>query len=155
MFLSQRDLRPPATEVTSFTSKTQPQPQESDVEYLWIVAFHWDLEKRNPFSIEPIGNFSDSEVPQSWYRFRLRDDLRKTKINVEMLKGQFSVFAKVERGIIIFLFYALTDRVPTLFNFFCEIAVSGIFCGQIALSGTFQGQNFAISRNFFFFRSVQ
>lgn len=95
IFSSQKDLRP-STDVPSFVSKTQ--PQTSDVEYLWNVVFHWDIGNKTPFSIQPISNFNDKEIPSTWYLFRLRDDLRLKKINISMLNGLYSIFAKVEKG---------------------------------------------------------
>ena len=95
IFSSQPDVRP-STDVPVFVSKTQ--PQKSDVEYMWNVVFHWDLGNKTPFSLQPIANFCDSEVPDTWYIFKLRDDLRKKKIYVKMLNGKYSIFAKVEKG---------------------------------------------------------
>lgn len=95
MFLSQREERP-TTKVPPRPSSSQ--PQKSDVEYMWNVCFHWDIGNQNPFSLQPICNFSDSEVPPSWYHFKLRDELRLKKIDVRMLSGTYSIFCKVEKG---------------------------------------------------------
>lgn len=93
---SQKDIREPNAVRDSGGSKTQ--PQKSDVEYHWNVVFHWDIGNRTPFAIYPRAVFSDSEVPASWYAFKLRDDLRKKKIYIRMLNGNFSIFCKVEKG---------------------------------------------------------
>ena len=95
LFASQKDLRS-KTDVPTFVSKTQ--PQSSEVEYLWIIAFHWDIGETSPFSLQPICNFTESEVPSTWYSFKLRDDLRLKKIDVRALSGQYSIFCKVEKG---------------------------------------------------------
>ena len=96
LFASQQDIRP-STSVPKFFSKTQ--PEKSDVEYLWNISFHWDIENTRPFSLQPISNFSEEEVPPTWYLFNLRDDLRLTKKYIRMLNGEYSIFCKVERGI--------------------------------------------------------
>lgn len=102
MFLSQRDVRPPRTEVQVPVSRSQ--PQKSDVEYLWNLAFHWDIGDRNPFTLQPICNFTEAEVPSTWYMFKLRDELRLKKIDVRILSGLYSIFCKVEKGIFINLY---------------------------------------------------
>ena len=94
MFMSQKELRP--TTDVPFVSKTQ--PEKSEVEYLWNVVFQWDIGNKEPFSLQPLCNFSESEVPPTWYQFKLRDDLRLKKIYVNLLNGQYSIFAKVEIG---------------------------------------------------------
>lgn len=95
MFFSQKDVRP-KTNLPVFLSKSQ--PQKSDLEYLWNIVFQWDIGNKYPFSLQPISNFSESEVPSTWYLFKLRDDLRRKKIYVRALNGNYSIFAKVERG---------------------------------------------------------
>lgn len=96
MFLSsQQDIRP-STEVPSFISKSQ--PQKSDVEYHWVVLFHWSLENNQPFSVHLKSLFSDKEISDTWFSFKLRDDLRRKKIYMRMLNGKYSVFCKVEKG---------------------------------------------------------
>ena len=95
LFASQQDFRP-TTNVPGFLSKTQ--PEMSEQEYLWVIAFHWDIGNTTPFTVQPICNFTESEVPSTWYSFKLRDDLRMKKIDVRMLNGSYSVFCKVEKG---------------------------------------------------------
>lgn len=95
MFASQKNVKV-STKVLEPVSKSQ--PQQSELEYLWNVAFHWDIGNKTPFSLQPIANFTQSEVPLSWYSFKLRDELRLQKIHVEMLNGQYSIFGKVEKG---------------------------------------------------------
>lgn len=96
MFLSQKEVRP-VTDVPGFVSKTQ--PEKSELEYLWYLVFHWDIGNKNPFSLQPVKNFAESEVPRTWLLFNLRDELRQAKIRVRMLNGEYSIFAKVEKGI--------------------------------------------------------
>lgn len=96
LFLSEKEGAPNSDEVPLFVSRSQ--PAKSEVEYLWNVVFHWDIGNKTPFSLQPIKNFTESEIPVSWYLFRLRDDLRKKKIFVTMLNGNYSMFAKVEKG---------------------------------------------------------
>ena len=95
LFASQKDVRP-HTNVPKFISKTQ--AEESNVEYFWNICFHWDIGNKNPFSLQPISNFTEKEVPPTWYLFKLRDDLRLKKVYVRMLNGEYSIFCKVEKG---------------------------------------------------------
>ena len=95
MFLSQKDNRS-KTEAPHFVSKTQ--PKETDVQYLWNIVFHWNMENENPFSIHLKTIFADSEVPPTWYSFKLRDDLRMKKLFIHVLNGNYSIFCKVEKG---------------------------------------------------------
>lgn len=95
MFLSEKESRAPPTSENGAVSRSQ--PEKSEVEYLWNVVFHWDIGNQTPFSLQPIVNFSQSEVPATWYLFKLRDDLRLKKIYIKMLNGQYSIFAKVEK----------------------------------------------------------
>ena len=85
MFLSQSEVQKD-TDPPRFVSKTQ--PQKSELEYMWNVVFHWDIENKAPFSLQSVSHFTDSEVPWTWYAFKLRDDLRLKKINVRILNGQ-------------------------------------------------------------------
>ena len=101
LFLSQKEDRP-AAEVPPRSCKSQ--PQKSEVEYMWNVVFHWDIGNNNPFSLQPICNFTDAEVPPTWYSFKLRDDLRLKKIHVRMLNGTYSIFCKVEKGTLNLIF---------------------------------------------------
>ena len=96
MFLSQKDVVRPRTNVPGFVSKSQ--PQQSEVEYLWNISFHWDIGNAHPFSLQPISNFTEKEVPSTWYSFRLRDDLRRERRYIRMLNGEYSIFCKVEKG---------------------------------------------------------
>lgn len=100
LFSSQKDCRP-STNVPRFVSKTQ--AKKSNVEYLWNISFHWDIGNTEPFSLQPIANFTEAEVPPTWYQFSLRDDLWLKKTYVRMLNGQYSIFCKVEKGIVIII----------------------------------------------------
>ena len=82
-------------DVSRFVSKTQ--PQKSDLEYMYWILFHWDLGNSEPFSIHNKSLFGE-EIPDTWYSFKLRDDLRLKKIYFRMLNGEYSVFCKVEKG---------------------------------------------------------
>ena len=92
---SQREIRKVA-EVPRHYSKTQPQP--SDVEYFWVIVFHWDIENPNPFSLQHRNAFGESDIPKTWFIFKLRDDLRMKKKYYKVLNGHYSVFCKVEKG---------------------------------------------------------
>ena len=92
---SQRESRP-TTEVPRFVSKTQPQP--TDVDYHWVVLFHWDLENPSPFTLHLRALFQKEEIPETWFLFKLRNDLRMKKKYFEVLNGTYSVFCKVEKG---------------------------------------------------------
>lgn len=94
LFLSQQESRP-ATVVPA-VSKSQPQP--SDVQYHWVVLFQFDIENNEPFSLFVRNTFSENEIPESWYRFRLEDDLRLLKRYFRTLNGEYAVFCKVEKG---------------------------------------------------------
>lgn len=131
MFLSQKETRI-STEVEVHMPKSQ--PQRSDVEYLWVVAFHWDIGDGNPFTLQPICNFTESEVPSTWYAFKLRDDLRKKKINVRMLSGEYSIFCKVEKGkqekciVLIADYWCFPLRlVFTFLSFLYRLLIIGVF----------------------------
>ena len=96
MFLSQKDVRP-RTDPRPFISQPLP-PKQSDQDYHWLIVFHWDIGNENPFSVQLKSIFSPSEVPESWYLFKLRDDLRMKKQQIRFLNGSYSVFCKVEKG---------------------------------------------------------
>lgn len=92
---SQKEIRN-STEVPRFISKSQPKP--SDVVYMWVVVFHWDIGNKDPFSLQCRSAFSAADIPETWYSFKLRNDLRKNKIRLDVLNGEYSVFCKVEKG---------------------------------------------------------
>lgn len=92
---SQKDMRS-KTNVPKFWSKTQ--PQKSDVEYFWIILFHHDIGNQYPFTLHIRTLFSTEEIPDTWYLFKLRDDLRFKKQYFRVLNGDYSVFCKVEKG---------------------------------------------------------
>lgn len=116
MFLSQKDVIRPKTNVPEFISKTQ--PEKSAVEYMWNIAFHWDIGNTTPFSLQPIINFNEGEVPATWYLFKLRDDLRMKKKYIRMLNGTYSIFCKVEKGIFSVIFSFFRTKLLLLFSAF-------------------------------------
>ena len=94
---SQPDFRlPPSPPNVNVVSRSQPQP--SDVLYHWVIMFHWDINNKFPFSMFVRSTFPDSEIPDSWYTFRLSEEYRLQKKYLRTLNGQYSVFCKVEKG---------------------------------------------------------
>lgn len=92
---SQKEIRP-RTEVPRCVAQTQ--IRKSDVTYLWLILFQHDIENKAPFSVFNRSLFSFQDIPESWYLFKLRNDLRTEKIYLRVLNGTYSVFCKIEDG---------------------------------------------------------
>lgn len=100
MFFSQPENRP--STVMESASKSQPQP--SGLNYHWVVLFQFDIENHEPFNMFLRSTFPESEVPESWYKFKLEDELRLLKRYFRTLNGEYAVFCKVEKGKILPIF---------------------------------------------------
>ena len=77
----------------------------SRLEYWWFILFQWEINLEQPFQIIVKHVFKDRGIPASWYNGCLSDNCRRLKLCLPDLPGErYSVFAKVEKGIFIFLY---------------------------------------------------
>ena len=75
--------------------------------YSWVVLFHWTDGMQNPFQLYPLSKFSGHEIRDAWITSQLVAKSRCRKMKpLACFPGQYvSMFAKMERGAVIFLFF--------------------------------------------------
>ena len=79
--------------------QSQPNPT-TKVLYHWIVLYDWEMNNPAPFSIDIRDQLCDA-IPESWYRKKWPDQIRQQKVKFDVFPNRvFSVFAKVEKGIV-------------------------------------------------------
>ena len=69
--------------------------------YLWAILFHYDANDENPFSIVPLNHFKESNFPFELMtgHLGLQDRLKPTTLD-KLPGGKYTIFAKIEQGII-------------------------------------------------------
>ena len=77
----------------------------SDTEYFWFIAFEWNIHEPQPFQIFVREYFGDEDIPDNWFTGKLTEDNRAVKLSLNAVAGMspYSIFAKVEKGIIVII----------------------------------------------------
>ena len=77
----------------------------SDVEYFWFIAFEWNVLEEEPFQIFVREYFGDDDIPDTWFTGNLSDKNREVKLKLNAVAGgnPYSIFAKVQKGIYIYV----------------------------------------------------
>lgn len=75
-------------------------PQTRAPEYMKVILFQWDINKKRPFDIFPLSMFTTNEIKDKWMESILDQNSRiRTLPMLRSLPGKtFSLFAKIERG---------------------------------------------------------
>ena len=74
---------------------------KSQVQYAWIILFHYNMDDPEPFSIVPLNFFagSGSDFPWSAVKGVMHSEFRSEKRTFSKIPGkEFMIFAKVEIG---------------------------------------------------------
>ena len=79
----------------------------SDIEYFWFIAFEWNVHEPQPFQIFVREYFADEDIPETWFTGKLTDEYRaiKLSLNAVATKNPYSIFAKVEKGILFHILF--------------------------------------------------
>lgn len=79
---------------------TQEQEQgKSQVQYAWVILFHYSINDPKPFSMVPLSFFAKSNFPWSAVKGILSPSFRCEKQIFPNIPGKtFTIFAKVEMG---------------------------------------------------------
>ena len=73
--------------------------RRSEVQYAWIILFHYSIHDFCPFSIIPLAYFLGSDFPWNAVEGILNPEFRMERRTLSKLSGgDYTIFAKVEVG---------------------------------------------------------
>ena len=106
MFFCERNVHAKWNQKKNVNKKqSASQPSKSDsagasqINYRWVIVFHWSIVDSSPFKIVPRTFFNEEEIPDSWFSSGLGYNKRSKRIVVNCFDdGEYSVFCKVEDG---------------------------------------------------------
>ena len=77
------------------------QSKSSDFEYWWLIIFEWCHKTESPFSMHVLDPTFNGIVPMEWIYGKLLPNHRLEKMKIDSLRKSinYSIFAKVEKGI--------------------------------------------------------
>ena len=75
----------------------------SDFNYWWLIVFEWSHKTQTPFSIHVLNPTFNDIVPEDWILGKLLEEHRLKKLRINTLDSSipYSIFTKVEKGILI------------------------------------------------------